>query len=95
MSNRIYKYEIKPKTQTRMPRGARLLHVGVQNGNPMVWAEVDPANAIVGRRLAAFPTGEQPPEGQYIGTVIGVEGWMVLHIYDCGERLRERQERES
>lgn len=40
-----------------MPKGAKMLHVAVQDGVPYLWALVLPANPLCRRRVATYPTG--------------------------------------
>ena len=66
-----------------MPDGARLLTVATDpSGVVAVWADVDPDGRERTRKIATIPTGGEPPEGVYLGTV--VVGWFVGHVYDLG-----------
>lgn len=84
----IWKFAVTVDGVAAVPRGARLLHVGIQNGAVWAWAEVDPAAPIVVRALVLVKTGfDDIPEGSdYVGTVMLHEGRIVLHVYDGGER---------
>ena len=60
----IYKFEIPSSTgRVQMPRGAKILTVGVQRDMPQVWALVDTTAPMVQRRLVAVPTGGGMPAG--------------------------------
>lgn len=65
-----------------MPTGARLLHVGSQDGESMLWAEVNPQNDRERRQFHCHGTGHEVPEDgrSYIGTV--VEPTWVWHFYE-------------
>jgi hypothetical protein len=55
----------------------RIIHVGLQAGNPFVWYEVGAT-----RTYALVMTDqEQPRESQHVGSVVGIDGWFVAHIY--------------
>lgn len=93
---RIFKYLLMPPraaqapyTEVTMPEGARILSVGVQDGNAMmVWALVDPAAKMVVRRFAIYPTGlaeVSEHHGNFVGTVMLSEGRLVFHVFNAGE----------
>lgn len=84
MAKLIYKYELPTHGPLALPRGAKVLSVGTQNGTPHLWAEVDPDEHVIeGRTFVPVPTGGGVYEGlEFIGSCHGVEGWMVFHIYE-------------
>ncbi len=66
-----------------IPIGSRVLHCGLQDGEPMAWAEVNPTETRM-QPVFPVPTGADFPveDGwQYIGTVVGVKGFLVFHYY--------------
>jgi hypothetical protein len=68
----------------RMPAGAEILHVALQNGVPNIWYRCDPNQPMEDRRIAIVPTGKaspDPSEGRYIGTLIYVNG-AIHHYFD-------------
>ncbi len=71
-----------PSLDSRMPEGAQILHVDVQDGSPMLWALVDPTRPRVIRDLRIVPTGS-PVTGEYVGT-FQLER-LVFHLFDLGE----------
>lgn len=90
----VWKFELRPwSIFIDMPKGARLLSVGVQGAPPVetavLWALCDPSAPLVSRLVAAHPTGPTLPPAlagaEFVGTVT-VEGGIVLHIFDGGER---------
>jgi hypothetical protein len=87
MSQVVHKYLLSPGSGTRMPRGAKLLHVGVQDGVAYVWALVDPHAEFVSRGILIHPTGLSVLDGaQYVGTfVTRPEATdLVFHVFDMG-----------
>lgn len=69
----IHKYDIHlaPTTLVQMPDGARILTVGLQRGQPKLWAEVDTSRPLFSRVIYTIGTGHPVPniEMTYIGTV--------------------------
>lgn len=83
----IWKFEI-PVTDflVPMPKGAKVLSVGVQELSIMAWALVDPSMETVTRRLPVYGTGHEIKDDAalpFIGTVF----WdtLVFHVFDGGE----------
>ena len=71
-----------------MPKGARVLSVGVQHGEVQVWALVDPEAPTELRRFMKIDTGQCMTEPcveriRFIGTV--QMGDLVWHIFDTQE----------
>lgn len=78
----------------------RVLSVQLQNGEPMIWAEVDDFLSSTAR-VTAYATGEEieDMDAHYVGTVVGIGGhWplgrrgpvvrpghLVFHFYATGE----------
>lgn len=89
---RIFKYQIVPEpgataADVEMPHGARLLSVGAQGDDMVVWAIVDPQAKAVVRRFAVYPTGltEVPAHpGRFLGTVMFEGGRLVFHVFEVG-----------
>lgn len=82
----IYKYEILPWSPITIPVGHRFLSVGMQDGKPYVWALVDLSRPVVGVQLVMVGTGHNVDEGRvgrFIGTIQGVEDWIVLHVFEA------------
>ena len=64
-----------------MPLDARIVHVGHQEGNLTLWAEVDPDLEMRTYAFEVVPTGGPCPEGSvYAGTA--VVGGFVWHVYE-------------
>jgi len=85
---RIYKYTItnmrkeraKTNAVTSMPVDRKIIAVGAQDGEVVVWAEVNPGN----RKQTSVEfiitwTGDCVPDGKYLGTVT-IDG-LVYHVY--------------
>ncbi len=84
MSKVIYKYEISPlHSVIEMPVGAEILTVKTQNGNPFLWALVDPDNPPEDRYLVIFGTGhEVVTQGKYLGTFLIQNDSLVFHVFE-------------
>lgn len=70
-----------------MPEGAEVLSVGYQNGNVVIWAEVNPSNPTERRIFNALNTGMQLPGDRmkFYGTVQcqgAIQDYIVWHIYE-------------
>ena len=68
-----------------MPRGAKVLSVGNQNGKLAIWAEVDTdySHRTETRRFRVAGTGHPLNETcRFIGTVQFESGSLVFHIYE-------------
>jgi hypothetical protein len=89
--NRVWKFELTPGTYPQMPEHAQLLHVGAQNRRLVVWALCAPEAELVERRLLIVGTGHDVPElpgdhwREHVGTAIGVEGDLVIHVFEDRE----------
>ena len=91
MSNHaIYKYAIDGSPfAMAMPRGARILHVGVQHNHPYFWARVEIGAPDEVRRFIVATTGSVLPAGAdvYVGT-FQVEKFGVLLVGHLFEKER-------
>lgn len=56
---RVYKYQftVNDDVEIDMPQGAKILLVECQDGEPCIWAQVDPTNANQRRYFRAYGTG--------------------------------------
>jgi hypothetical protein len=85
----IHKYSLERTDEQRvnMPRGARVLSVGIQNAmDIVVWAIVDPMQPREPRTFWVVGTGHPfPPSAvainQFVGTVLIAGGMLVFHIF--------------
>ena len=67
-----------------MPEKAKILCLQTQNGEPYIWAEVNPEDNITDRRFTIFGTGhaiEESYQGEYISTFQLENGALVFHVY--------------
>ncbi len=87
MTTTIYKYHLlAPVEDIVLPLGAVVRHVGTDQQVPTLWIEHafpdDRGNDEV-RTFVGFGTGH-PIVGdlEFVGTATGVEGWMVIHIFE-------------
>ena len=62
----IWKFELEPgrDCSINMPEGAQIIHVGVQENKPMMWAVVDPDALVKARGFLCIPTGAELPAGE-------------------------------
>jgi len=82
----IYKYGIGPNYgfEIPMPRGAKVLTAGMQQGNYYIWALVDPTRDMCKHEFMIYGTGWDNVEGEFVGTVF--DGSFVWHVFDLGEK---------
>jgi hypothetical protein len=98
----VYKYGVPYSTtdefELRMPKGAKVLSVGVQerflNGQPVpaweeivMWAEVNPDAELTKRFFLAVNTGDEYADepNRFIGTVT-TRGGIVWHVFELLNR---------
>ena len=87
---RIYKYELKIEDSfwVEMPLGAIPLFVGVQDGKPMLWAEIDTRHEKREYLFHCIGTGHAAPYlSEYVGSV--QRGTWVWHFYTYPEKYQE------
>lgn len=81
---KIFKYplQVNDSFTLQLPAGSRILHLGVQDGHPALWAEVHQDNPAEVRQFHCVGTGHILPEDDrvHLGTII-VSGW-VWHYYE-------------
>ena len=78
----IHKYELRSQDASmKLPKGAEILTVQIQDGRPMIWALVDPENVLVDRFISIVGTGWQVEDNtKYICTFM--EGYFVWHVFE-------------
>jgi hypothetical protein len=83
----IYKYPLPWAGDIQIPHGAAPLSVGVQNGDIVLWARVNPNTNIVRRRFPIYGTGHQIHVRDMLAPLIGTcfDGDLVWHVFDAGE----------
>lgn len=81
----IWKYPVvlDDEFELRMPAGARLLTVQVQQGKPVLWALVNPDVPQKTRRFRLYGTGQPLPDapGEYVGSFQVHGGALVFHLF--------------
>ena len=85
--SRIHKFALETGL-TLIPGGRRALWVALQDGKPTVWVEVGREDAHHGLEIIGIATGRNAPsptEVRYVGTIVGIEGYLVWHFYCRGE----------
>lgn len=80
---RIFKYQLDSVNQSvTVPRGAKLLKIMMQSGQPTAWFEVDEKQPMENRRIHWVVTGgSPPPHATYIDTLC-IDGFHIIHFYD-------------
>jgi len=84
---KVFKYSFitNHKYVIDMPIGAEILHLNMQNGDPQLWALVNPDAKLEERHFEIFGTGhpihdDMGIERKYIGTYF--EGSFVFHLFE-------------
>ena len=72
------------RLKIEMPINARILHVGTQRDNPVLWAEVDDPSPSEWREFIIVGTGRMMPDDRtrYLGTTTTHDGTFDWHIYE-------------
>jgi hypothetical protein len=81
----IWKFALRPGRPLVMPGRPAILSVGQQEGAPFLWALVSPDDPPQPRYLLIIGTGHDATAARgraYIGSIVGVEGNLVLHVFD-------------
>lgn len=79
-----YPFEITDHFGINLPRGARILKVETQNGQPCMWALVDTAKPTLPYGFYIFGTGHQMDAGMaMIGEHVATfqQGPLVWHVF--------------
>ena len=79
----IWKYmlELEDQQSISMPNGAVPLCVQLQNGQPCVWARVDPEQPPKTHNFWICGTDQPTPDGRYLGTFRLGQGALVFHVF--------------
>lgn len=85
LMTRIYKYELalQHRQILNLPVGAKIRHIGVQNGTFQLWAEINPKNDVEPRTFIIYGTGHDIEENrflEYLQTVC--HNKFVWHFYE-------------
>ncbi len=82
----IWKFNLQTidKQEIKVPIGAELLTVQIQNGEPCLWARVDTDEMIEVRQIAIHGTGHELPDTtrKYIGTYQMANGTLIFHVFE-------------
>ena len=79
---RVFKYpfEITDDVEIKMPVGARVLHVAMQDDQPTLWALVDDTHMAETHRFWLRGTGHPVPDGaKHVATFF--DGPFVWHLF--------------
>lgn len=76
----IWKFSL-PQRSVQIPRGARIIHAGLDpNEDICIWAEVDPDAELVSRAVSIVGTGGNVPASQeHVGSFLYAP--YVWHVY--------------
>ncbi len=81
----VYKYGLPMNdvAEFMMPIGAEILHIAEQDGNPCMWALVDPIATNELFRVRVAGTGHQIHEDdlEHLGTFFLQGGSLVFHVF--------------
>lgn len=81
----VWKFQVKLKEEftLRMPAGAGVLYVGVQNGKPCLWARVNPDAFDAERTFYLRETGQAvEPDLRYVGSFMLDDDGFVGHLFE-------------
>ena len=89
MEKQIYKYPLTPVDIQiiKMPKGAEILSLQVQNNVPCIWALVDKTQSEEERYFETFATGERiiftsRTERTHVGTYQLSSGRYIFHVFE-------------
>jgi hypothetical protein len=85
--DRIFKYPLalKSREMIQMPEGAKILSVCLQDGMPVMYAQVRENNPLKPRIIRTVTTGEDFNSAccTFLGTIqAGEPTWFLAHIYE-------------
>ena len=85
----VWKYPIEPGDRwLDLPKGSTFLHVGVQDGQPYVWALVHPEQPLRRRHIATYGTGHRiDGSPSYLGSFMLHGGRLVFHTFTTSSEL--------
>lgn len=83
----IWKFPLRitDSQEIKIPDGAQILSVQVQDGQPCIWALLDETAKTYSRKIGMFGTGHPMPKefaGKYIGTYQLRNGDVVFHVFE-------------
>lgn len=81
---KVFKYPVGVNDiiEVPLPKGAKPLHFGEQNGMVCLWALVDPSAPLTTYRFRMAGTGHPiDTVGDYINTLIMQEDQLVFHFF--------------
>lgn len=83
----IWKFALPPLTDVfvlEMPADAKTLTVQMQNGEPCIWAIVNPSSPCTPREFRVVGTGHTMPANvhAYVGTFQMLGGALVFHLFE-------------
>ena len=79
---KVFKYELKHGEAIKLPKSHEVVHAGMQNAKPYIWAEVYCEDSPICERLGYVicATGQElPPFACHVKTIM--DGPFVWHVY--------------
>lgn len=97
----VYKYPLSldDDVTLALPEGAQVLTIQMQNGDPVLWALVNPDAPTEQRSFHITGTGhsiEEPrSQWRYVATFQMLGGALVFHVFEQIKAARERVEEDT
>lgn len=93
MKIKIFKYRLESsETTIKMPVGSKVLNLGTQNNNPVIWVQLNESIELESRKFLTLLTGHQYDTGngktEYIGTYQLSDShgeYFVGHVFEIKE----------
>lgn len=88
MTKKVFKYpvDVQYEQVLKLPLHSEILHVDEQNGEPVLWALVNPEEQRTEeRRIRIYGTGHPIPEAdklQYVNTWFLARKQLVWHVFE-------------
>lgn len=85
----VWKFPLVPGREwMEMPKGSELLYVGVQQGEPFLWAKVDPYADLRRRHVVIYGTGHHIDGWpDYVGSFMLDSGALVFHVFATSSEM--------
>lgn len=81
-----YPFNVSDRVDIKMPVGAVVLYVQVQEGQPFLWVKINPTIPIETRHFRIFTTGQEVDEwkmeGRYVGAFQQLNRTLVFHVFE-------------
>jgi hypothetical protein len=90
----VWKYAMPDRFCIRMPVGAQPLTVQIQQGEPHIWALVDPGqpDAAIWFRIAGAGHPIEDRVERYLGTFQLADGALIFHVFEIAPLAHDAPE---